>query len=532
MDKKVYSFRKYGKQLVAVAIAAVTFANVQSASADSWTVNTPDQIQIEPGQTSYTMKAGDTLWAIGQKINLTVEFLARINGIDLGKGEEKTLPIGRVIYWYEEVEGQEQVTVDGKIYVVEPQDKLVESQSVGRPVNLGSKTTQSASDSFSERGLLAKGVKVDLSLPEPAATIVDEKEKQVESGSKTYSELHKSEISSKVESIDGRVGTTEPVEALEKEEATPSEPKKDAGPILVEKNTSPDRVHVMQVARQAADFIVLESDGLFGLVDAGAINLTTSKSIVYPYLESLGVKEFEFLLLTHLHGDHTGYLGHFKYPDGAIGTLLDDFVVKRVILKDTASDPNAPSSEINAYNQLVRHLEAKGVPYAYEDSFALGELSLNVYNEENLSETELTDAVAAEGYDFNYNSLGVMVKKDDYSMFLAGDIEKYDEPRLAEQILAENGPVDVLKVGHHGLDSSTSDVFVEAIQPSVGVVTHLKGVRPAEDAMLYEKFNGEENVVFTGDGTVVVDFTDNSDGLEVTKVASDYEKTIIKEEGK
>lgn len=134
MDKKVYSFRKYGKQLVAVAIAAVTFANVQSASADSWTVNTPDQIQIEPGQMSYTLKKGDTLWALSQKINLKIDFLAKINNIDLSKGEEKRLPVGRVVSWHTDEQGQEFVDVEGRVFPVLAEDKTLPNQPVGSVV--------------------------------------------------------------------------------------------------------------------------------------------------------------------------------------------------------------------------------------------------------------------------------------------------------------------------------------------------------------------------------------------------------------
>ncbi|PZL76720.1 hypothetical protein CI088_02425, partial [Enterococcus plantarum] len=67
--------------------------------ADNWTANNPESIQIESGATSYTLKNGDTLWAISQVTNIKVETLAEINNINLNSGEQYNLEIGRIIYF-------------------------------------------------------------------------------------------------------------------------------------------------------------------------------------------------------------------------------------------------------------------------------------------------------------------------------------------------------------------------------------------------------------------------------------------------
>ncbi|HEM2794827.1 TPA: LysM peptidoglycan-binding domain-containing protein [Streptococcus suis] len=92
-----FGYRKVGKVLVACAVAVATFGVASVASADTWVANSPESILIVPGQTTYELKLGDTLWAISQKINTTVENLAELNGIDLLAGEEKRLSVGRQI---------------------------------------------------------------------------------------------------------------------------------------------------------------------------------------------------------------------------------------------------------------------------------------------------------------------------------------------------------------------------------------------------------------------------------------------------
>ncbi|MCB5955292.1 MULTISPECIES: LysM peptidoglycan-binding domain-containing protein [unclassified Enterococcus] len=100
--------------------------------AKEWSPNSPDTIQIVDGQKEYTMKWGDTLWAIGQKVNIKHEKLAEVNGIDLKSGEQYTLPIGRVLMFSKGV-----VTVkdaDGSIYsqsVINEKDKINQEKEIG-----------------------------------------------------------------------------------------------------------------------------------------------------------------------------------------------------------------------------------------------------------------------------------------------------------------------------------------------------------------------------------------------------------------
>ncbi|HEM6592204.1 LysM peptidoglycan-binding domain-containing protein [Streptococcus suis] len=97
MKKFNFGYRKVGKVLVACVVAVAIFGVASVASADTWVANSPESILIVPGQTTYELKLGDTLWAISQKINTTVENLAELNGIDLLSGEEKRLSVGRQI---------------------------------------------------------------------------------------------------------------------------------------------------------------------------------------------------------------------------------------------------------------------------------------------------------------------------------------------------------------------------------------------------------------------------------------------------
>ena len=123
--------KKYSIIMGAAAVVMLSFAN-NITFAEEWKANTPDSIQVVNGQKEYTMKRGDTLWAIGQKVNIKAEKLAEINGIDLKKGQQYKLPRGRVLSFGENI-----ITVkdaDGSIYsqsIIQDKDKINTEKNMG-----------------------------------------------------------------------------------------------------------------------------------------------------------------------------------------------------------------------------------------------------------------------------------------------------------------------------------------------------------------------------------------------------------------
>lgn len=126
------------KQVKGCILAGMLFVGMVFPTmviASEWRAKEVSEIEIVDGQKEYTLKWGDTLWAIGQKINIRYERLAEINGIDLSAGEEYRLPVGRTI----SIDGNV-VTVkekDGSVYsksVITPEQKIDETKEVGEPV--------------------------------------------------------------------------------------------------------------------------------------------------------------------------------------------------------------------------------------------------------------------------------------------------------------------------------------------------------------------------------------------------------------
>lgn len=136
--------KRYTKLMVLSLFGLVGTIGATQAHAEEWTANTPESIEIAQGATSYTMKKGDTLWAIATRININVETLATANNIDLHSGQQYHLAVGTVISWADgyvkatnsngTVIGQTPITEDCKIDKTKPVGSNVQESVVNGTV--------------------------------------------------------------------------------------------------------------------------------------------------------------------------------------------------------------------------------------------------------------------------------------------------------------------------------------------------------------------------------------------------------------
>ena len=245
-----------------------------------------------------------------------------------------------------------------------------------------------------------------------------------------------------------------------------------------EKADSADRIYFLNTG--SADAILIESDGKYALIDAAedSDNPRGFPELVYEGTEEYvcdavkkiagnkkGKATLEFVLGTHSHSDHIG---------GFDTLILDeDITVKGAYLKEY-NESIIKDYEIKkwdnkeVYEQMIDACEQRGVPVIHnisEEPFKFGNFTLNFCN---TIDKDPEDKVGE-----NENAVGLLIEKGEYRAFLAADINNYDgdEDRLAEEI----GKVNLLKVGHHGYDGSTTKGFVEALSPEVAVVTNKEG---------------------------------------------------------
>ena len=236
-----------------------------------------------------------------------------------------------------------------------------------------------------------------------------------------------------------------------------------------------DRIHFLNTAN--SDSILIESNGMFALVDAGEGNNNPRRKTEYKgyekevcdYIKKVCKTDrgvyLEFILGTHCHYDHIGsFETLIKDPGISIGKayfkvfnpgIAKEYEVERWKIGET-------------YNQIIEALNGKSVPVISnlpDTPFSFGDFTLQFYN--------TVTPVSLAGKGENAASVGVKITKGERSVFLAADIT--ESTGLEQLVEDEVGDIDILKAGHHGYFGSSSSSFLEKLNPELIIVTNQLG---------------------------------------------------------
>ena len=175
------------------------------------------------------------------------------------------------------------------------------------------------------------------------------------------------------------------------------------------------------------------------LIDTGGIRNTLVSNNVILYLKSQGIKRIDTLILTHGDFDHMGDAEN----------IITKMKVKKVILNKSLDN----ELEIS----LIQKLKKENIPYTHEPqniSLANGQiifLNKKIFSEENDDSNVL------------------LLELDNKKILFMGDASKDTEEYL---INTYNLPkIDILKVGHHGSKTSSSNGFITQIKPYYAVIS-------------------------------------------------------------
>lgn len=199
-------------------------------------------------------------------------------------------------------------------------------------------------------------------------------------------------------------------------------------------------VHYIDVGQ--ADSILLKVGDCDILIDGGNV---ADGSAVVNYLARQGVDDLELVIATHAHEDHAGGLTR----------VLKKFIAEEVWV-------TTAYFSTSSYTNFINTIGDQGLPIsipAVGEVYTWGDLTLTVLGPvDDYTETET-----------NNTSLVVMVQYGERRFLFTGDMESD-----AERDLVYSGAdlhADVLKVGHHGSYSSSSNLFLNAVSATYGVIS-------------------------------------------------------------
>lgn len=250
-------------------------------------------------------------------------------------------------------------------------------------------------------------------------------------------------------------------------------------------------VHVLDVG-QADSILVQLPDGQNMLIDAGN---NEDGPFIVDYLRQAGVQSIDYLIGTHPHEDHIG----------GMDTVLKKFPVRQVYMPEISYDTKS-------YHDVLRAVQQRGLKVVGPTA---GQVLLQdrVHDQELRVEILWPDPLKAPFYDeVNDHSIIARVSYGTSSFLFTGDAG-----RQVEEALLKNKArlkADVLKVGHHGSNSSTSNAFLRAVQPQIAVISAGRGndyghphretlQRLIKNKIRVYRTDQDGTIVFTCDGKTI-----------------------------
>ena len=243
------------------------------------------------------------------------------------------------------------------------------------------------------------------------------------------------------------------------------------------------KVHFIDVGQ--ADSILIQQGNENMLIDAGN---NDDEQTLKNYLSSLGISEFKYVVGTHAHEDHIGSLDY----------IINSFKVGKIYFPKT-------TATTKTFENVVKAVKNKGMQFTTPkvgETFKIGDAECTIL------------APNGSSYDdANNYSIVIKVQYGNNSFLFTGDAEDVSEKEMLSKGL--NLKADVLKAGHHGSSSSSTDAFLNAVNPKHAVISVGKNNdygHPHKETL--EKFTSRGINVYRTDesGTIVA----TSDGNNIT----------------
>ena len=187
-----------------------------------------------------------------------------------------------------------------------------------------------------------------------------------------------------------------------------------------------------------ADCELIICNGQNLLIDAG--NTRDGEKIVNA-IRGLGISKLDYVIGTHVHEDHVGGMSY----------IIDSFDIGTFYL------PYNTTSTTNFYKKLLTSLTNKNISITQAnigDRFSIGDSVCEIMSVDN-----------SEPENINEESIVIELSYGNNKYLFMGDAEKINEEAR------KWNDVDVLKVGHHGSNTSSSQKFLEQVLPEIAIIT-------------------------------------------------------------
>lgn len=244
-------------------------------------------------------------------------------------------------------------------------------------------------------------------------------------------------------------------------------------------------IHYIDVGQ--GDSALVQTNNKNLLIDAGTPD--SSESLI-NYLKNLGIKNIDFVVATHPHADHIG----------GMQSILKEFNVSYFCAPKVTENTDI-------FKNMIKALKEKNI-------------SINILSDSHpidLGENTKVEIYSPSNNEYdninNYSSL-LRISYGETSFLFTGDAEAEIEMEVLK--LNKDLKSDVLKVGHHGSITSTTDSFLKEVSPNIAIISlGLDNSYGHPSSQVLKKLSDNKSEIFRTDedGTIIL----TSDGSSIKR---------------
>lgn len=223
--------------------------------------------------------------------------------------------------------------------------------------------------------------------------------------------------------------------------------------LLIGKMPKPLTITCLSVGQ--GDSAVVEYMDLVCVIDAGSSTESeVAKYTILPFLKYRGIREIDYLFLTHADSDHINGVKEM------LSQNRNGIRVERIVITD-----GRYSDEYGGIWEMAIEQEIPVYEMKQGNFVSVGKLQIECLGPDEKMLDRVNEST-------NETSMVLLLKKEDFSMLFTGDTEGKGEEALTDRMQErEIGNLTALKVAHHGSKYSTEAEFLETAVPKLSIIS-------------------------------------------------------------